>query len=76
LFNPDKVCTPLTDLRRNRKCGPGNTFVVGNKLIVLGGVTKDGEIYDLQGLKKETSGFHSYKGLTDSNLIDCASCFY
>lgn len=49
LFSPDKQCSPLTDLRRNRKCGTGNTFLVGSKLIILGGVTKDGEIFDLEG---------------------------
>lgn len=76
LFSPDKQCSPLTDLRRNRKCGTGNTFLVGSKLIILGGVTKDGEIFDLEGQTKETIGFHSYKGLTDSNLVDCASCIY
>lgn len=76
LFNPDKQCQPLTDLRRNWKCGSGNTFIVGSKLIVLGGVTKDGEIYDFHNENKETIGFHTYKGLTDSNLVDCASCIY
>lgn len=48
IFNPDKGDIHfLPDLNRNRKCGSGNTMIIGQKLVVFGGFKKDGEYLDL-----------------------------
>lgn len=77
IFNPDKGDIHfLPDLIRNRKCGPGNTMVVGQKLIVFGGIKKDGEYLDLANPGHPWTGFLSYKGISQTVLTDCASCIY
>jgi hypothetical protein len=74
-FNPLTLdMNALPELRRNRRCSSGNTFNLGRKVIVFGGLSKDGEMLDLGNLEEGWKGLPSYKGFTKSNLTESASC--
>lgn len=79
VFNPlNDSINHYQDIHTNgsRKYSSGNAFILGEKLIVFGGVKKDGEIIDLSEITKGWSPLFSYKSVSSSLLNDVASVVY